>query len=153
MEDTIELIWRSRSSTTHWRTLRRGILSAERNSSRKENEWSCGFRLAVRRHDQHRYLGESLSEEPGCEDDEDDSKMYELVRQILGDDWNINLEKRCVALKNHRKSCYKWTHQPHRSIRDGNSGKGRVDYSEDCSGRDLTKLCPHYLSVCTRRKL
>ncbi len=122
-----------------------------RNLSRKENEWSCGIQLEVRRHDRHRYLAKALSAEPGCENNDDNSSIYELVHRILGDDWNINLRDQCVSLKNHRKSCYKWTHQPNR-VRDGNQGKGRVDYS-DCTGRNMTSLCPHYFSVCTRSKL
>ena len=122
-----------------------------RNSAQKEYSWSCGLQLKVRRHDQHRYLGSTLSEEPGCEDNDDNSTVYELVRQVLGDDWNIDLRKRCISLKNHRKSCYEYTGKPHKQSRNVNSGKGRVDYS-DCTGDTITSLCPHYFSICTRMK-
>ncbi len=121
-----------------------------RNFSQKENSWNCNIRLQVRRHDNHRYLGEALSEERGCEDNDDGNEVYELVRQVLGDDWNINLEERCISLRNHRKSCYTYTHTPLRASMATNQGKGRVDYSGDCTGREIIKLCPHYLSICTR---
>ena len=121
-----------------------------RNSSQKDYLWSCGLQLKVRRHDRHRYLGDSLSEEPGCEHSDDGGSLYEVVQQVLGDDWNINLGARCISLKNHRESCYRFTHSPHRSSRGTNSGKGRVDFSDDCTTTDITRLCPHYLSLCTR---
>ena len=116
----------------------------------KENSWFCNVRFKVRRHDDHRYLGEALSEELGCEDNDDGSEIYEVVRQVLGDDWNIDPAKRCIALKSHRKSCYIYTHNQHQGSLSSNQGKGRVDHSgDDCTGRDISRLCPHYLSICT----
>lgn len=115
----------------------------------REYEWECRRPYQVRRHDNHRYLGEGLSEEPGCEDDNDGSSAYDIIQKTLGDDWNINPRERCVSLKSHRKSCYKITHTPHSASRSTNQGKGRIDYS-DCSPNNVTKLCPHYFSICTR---
>lgn len=115
----------------------------------REVGWSCGLKFKVRRHDNHRYLGESLSEERSCENNDDGSKIYEIARQVLGDDWNINPGERCISLRSHRKSCYRFTRNP-QQINDGNRGKGRVDHSGDCDGSQITGLCPHYLSICTR---
>ena len=115
----------------------------------REYEWECHPPFQVRRHDNHRYIGEDMPVEPGCEDDDDGSSAYEIIQKTLGDDWNINPGERCVSLKSHRKSCYKYTHRPHSGSRSMNQGKGRVDYS-DCSKRNVAKLCPHYFSICTR---
>lgn len=118
----------------------------------KENSWSCGLRFKVRRHDDHRYVGGGQPAEPGCEDNDDGSAIYRLVRQVLGDDWNIDPEEYCVSLKNRRKSCYRYTENIHQGTRNINNGKGRVDHF-DCTGTDILRLCPHYLSICTRARV
>lgn len=123
-----------------------------RHLSQKENSWSCGLRFNVMRNDNHRYIGGGQPAEPGCEDNDDGSAIYRLVRQVLGDDWNINSEVRCVSLKSRRKSCYVYTENIHRGTENINNGKGRVDHS-DCTGTDILRLCPHYLSICTRAKV
>lgn len=114
-----------------------------------EYEWDCHSPYEVRRHDNHRYLGEGSPEEPGCEDDDDGSEAYELIQQVLGEDWNINTRERCVSLKSHRNSCYRYTHSPHQASRRTNQGKGRVEFSDSCENH-IARLCPHYFSFCTR---
>ena len=74
-----------------------------------ENSWSCGLRFNVHRHDDHRYIGGSQPVEPGCEDNDDGSAIYRQVRQVLGEDWNIDPKEWCVSLKSRRKSCYSIT--------------------------------------------
>ena len=115
----------------------------------REYEWNCSPPYQVRRNDSHRYIGGSLPTEPGCESKTEGSDAFGLIQEVLGDDWNINTRERCVSLKSHRRSCYKITHSPHQASRSTNQGKGRIDYS-DCSAGNVTKLCPHYFSFCTR---
>ena len=125
-----------------------------RQQTQKENSWSCGLRFKVRRHDDHRYIDGGQPAEPGCEDNDDGSAIYRLVRQVLGEDWNIDPTPgvRCISLKSRRKSCYVHTDNVHSGSANVNSGKGRVDHS-DCVRNNILRLCPHYLSICTRAKV
>ena len=108
-------------------------------------EWSCGPNVfKVHRHERHRYETESDADplrEPGCdEDDKSNPALYQLARKILGEDWYIDTENNCISPKKGSRYCYR-------------SRPERVDFSEDCSGRNQGYHCPHYFSICTVTEL
>ena len=89
-------------------------------------------------------------DEPICPNSNNGGQRLEIVRQVLGTDWNINISQGCVSPVHSTVRCYSPEHDP---------GPGMISviaYNRDCNNiidsrnRRNSKVCPHQLSICIR---
>ena len=89
-----------------------------------------------------------LASELLCADSASQDTKYQVVRKILGDQWNINISDKCISPKSaeQRLAFYRATQQNYPS---------RFAFGEDdclTQGDNFaTKLCPEYFSLCLRK--
>ena len=127
-------------------------------------DWICPeeLRLEVRRHSSRaykkRYYQAILNgrkspfpirnDEPTCDHSTNGGAAFEVVQKVLGDHYNININDKCVSLKNSSQACYtELIKDPNRSNRVTSTSE--EDFS-DCSTIQH-EYCPHFLSICVRK--
>ena len=93
-------------------------------------------------------------DEPICPNSNDGGQRLNIVRQILGTDWNINISEGCVSPVHSTVRCYSQEHDP------GSAVIPVISYRSDCTNylspgssledKKKSKICPHLLSICVR---
>ena len=162
------------------------------------NDWSCpeSLRLEVRRHPDFAYkkhlayqalksrgsqtikkknesqlisAGYLFSDENLCENSSQGGNKLSIARAVLGDDWNINIGKKCISPKNSSKRCYPnlgtANEQVDRLMNTNHSSelcspnKGHSNNYQGNAFKDIdpanqniirTFACPYFLSICVR---
>lgn len=90
-----------------------------------------------------------------CPNSNDGGQRLNIVRQILGTDWNINISQGCVSPSSSSVFCYKNEHD------EGPRSISVISYRSDCTNdlyqnsrshalNQKSKICPHLLSICIR---
>ena len=83
-------------------------------------------------------------DEPICPNSNDGGNLVNIVRQILGTDWNINISEGCVSPVYSTVRCYSPEHDP------GPSVIPVISYQSNCTNTK-NNICPHLLSICVRK--
>ena len=83
-------------------------------------------------------------DEPICPNSNDGGNLVNIVRQILGTDWNINISEGCVSPIHSTVRCYSLEHDP------GPTVIPVISYQSNCTNTK-NKICPHLLSICVRK--
>ena len=68
---------------------------------------------------------------------------YTVARTVLGSDWNINTNNKCISLKSPSNYCYEITRQNKLDFR-------LAAADSNCEARGAN-YCPHFLSICVRK--
>ena len=108
---------------------------------RTEKQWNCpsSYRFTIYRHSNLISAGEPSCPEGGSRENFE----YTILKEILGNDWNINTGRRCISPKR-SNICYG-------ELASSNVAGSRVVYDPDrCSITNRGNFCPHYLSFCIR---
>ena len=118
-------------------------------SKDRPKHWDCDsnrFHFQIRRHSEHR----NSPDEPGCSNktrysNDPETEAYSTARKLLGEEWNINAEDRCISLKSSRNICYRIS-----DPRSKNSENSEVFFSDaqNCNTSSVGRYCPHYFSIC-----
>lgn len=84
------------------------------------------------------------SDEILCPPGDSSGVVFNIVKKVLGNDWNINVEEKCISLKNSDKACYLITQKSSPDYRIS------IDNIEECESNKAVNYCPQYLSICIR---
>lgn len=82
-------------------------------------------------------------DEPLCVSSSSSSAAHTVAKKVLGNNWNININSKCIALKDPDDYCYEITRQNNLTYRLAQAGS-------DC-GAQKNNYCPHFLSICIRK--
>ena len=150
------------------------VSEEKRPQAPPQTEWTCpeSLRFEIRRHpetaykaqkhydtasdkykEQYTTVQEAINndpkkviqpDEPICVSSSSRGTAFTVTEAVLGEDWNINISKKCISLKDPDDYCYEITNQNNVSYR-----LAKAD-SSDC-GRQTNNYCPHFLSICIRK--
>ena len=123
--------------------------------------WNCPdeLKLEIKRHTDYAYkrqdekqflesnnwkIDRLRNDEDLCPNSSSGGAALAIVQKVLGTkDWNINIGRRCISLKDTDQLCY--VHH----LGQNQPTYDRVDFSQDCTNSPLN-YCPHFVSICTR---
>ena len=122
----------------------KGILSTPAS----QRTWNCSssYTFIIKRHTDLKPRSESE-----CTNNTDrGDPRFTILKNILGDGWNINVGDQCLSLKDSSDYCYGELNKKRTEAR-GNVSAAKVLYNtQECSIQNAGRFCPHYLSFCVR---
>jgi len=83
-------------------------------------------------------------DEATCEDSSAGSAVLNVVRKVLGNNWNINETKKCISLKSPSVLC-------HSALKKTQPIVGRLKVNDYNCDQTTNNYCPHYFSMCVRK--
>ncbi len=129
-------------------------------------DWTCPdkLKLQIRRHPRRIWKKASFEaylqsrnmehqnipsqDEQVCEDSNNGGSALLVAQALLGDDFNININDKCISPKNTSYSCYRRESQNNWRYRMAD--RDSTNCGQDEYGLDF---CPQYLSICIRNNL